>query len=292
MFEEENVPNDQHSFGGSWTLIKLATLEKYLKAFNVALKDKPLKNKPFTRIYIDGFAGTGRCDITISGEKTTVDGSARRALLVNPGFDKFCFIELETKKMAALKLLQEEYPDKAIEIIQSDANLALKQVCKAYNWKNTRAVLFLDPYGLQLQWSTLEQIAETKAIDVWYLFPLAGLYRQMAKNANALDVDKENAITRILGTDEWKQVFYKPSPQDDLFGYNSGNVRDASHKEILQFVSHRLNTLFPAVLEPKILYKNKDRGAPLFALYFGISNPGQKAIVAAKNIANHILNSI
>jgi hypothetical protein len=77
-----------------------------------------------------------------------------------------------------------------------------------------------------------------------------------------------------------------------LFGYDSGDVRDAGHKEILKFVSVRLSKLFPAVLEPKILYKNKDRGAPLFALYFGISNPGPKAIAAAKNIANHILNSI
>jgi three-Cys-motif partner protein len=287
MFEEDETSNDQHSFGGSWTLIKLETLEKYLKAFNIALS-----KQTFTRVYIDGFAGTGRCEIKIRGEKTNIDGSARRALSVIPGFHKFCFIELETKKKVALELLQEEYPDKSIEIIQGDANLALKKVCKEYNWKNTRAVLFLDPYGLQVEWSTLEQIAETKAIDIWYLFPLAGLYRQMAKNANALDADKENAITRILGTDEWKQVFYKPSPQDDLFGHNSGDVRDASHKEILKFVSVRLGKLFPSVLEPKILYKNKDRGAPLFALYFGISNPGHKAIAAAKNIANHILNSL
>jgi len=54
MFEEENVLNDQHSFGGSWTRIKLEALEKYLKAFNTALS-----KQTFTRVYIDGFAGTG-----------------------------------------------------------------------------------------------------------------------------------------------------------------------------------------------------------------------------------------
>jgi three-Cys-motif partner protein len=199
MFDEENIPNDQHLFGGSWTRIKLEALEKYLKAFNIALS-----RQTFTRIYIDGFAGTGRCDIKQATGKASVEGSARRALLAEPGFHKFCFIELDTKKIKALELLKEEHPDKSIEIIQGDANLALKKVCNEYNWKNTRAVLFLDPYGLQVEWSTLEQIAETKAIDIWYLFPLAGLYRQMAKNAKALDADKENAITRIVGTDEWK----------------------------------------------------------------------------------------
>ena len=39
-----------------------------------------LSKQSFTRLYIDAFAGTGRCDIKVDGEKKTVDGSARRAL--------------------------------------------------------------------------------------------------------------------------------------------------------------------------------------------------------------------
>jgi len=193
--------------------------------------------------------------------------------------------------MAALKLLEKEHSDKSIEIIQGDSNLALKDLCKTYDWKNTRAVLFLDPYGLQVEWATLEQIAKTKAIDVWYLFPLAGLYRPMPLNAKALDTDKENAINRILGTVDWKPHFYKASPQTDMYD-NSSDVRSANPKEILEFMSIRLKKLFPEVLEPKIFYTKQDRGSPLFALYFGISNPSHKAIATAKKIANHILNSI
>ena len=100
MFDEYKQPEDVHSFGGIWTLIKLEVLEKYLVAFNNALS-----KQNFTRIYIDAFAGTGRCDITLHGEKTDVDGSATRALSVNPPFHKFCFIELKPKKLAALDLL-------------------------------------------------------------------------------------------------------------------------------------------------------------------------------------------
>ncbi|WAR44599.1 three-Cys-motif partner protein TcmP [Methylomonas rapida] len=291
MFEEGKIPNDQHSFGGSWTCIKLEALEKYLAAFNTALS-----KQSFTRIYIDGFAGTGRCDITMNGEKTSVDGSARRALAVNPPFNKFCFIELDAKKMAALKSLQAEYPEKSIDIIQDDANAALKEICKNYNWKNTRAVLFLDPYGLHVEWSTLEAIAATKAIDVWYLFPYSGLYRQTAKNANALDADKENSITRILGTDEWRKEFYKPQRQADLFGDESGDEREANHHDMLNYVSKRLKGLFPAVTGPKILFQagdsKKPSGAPLFALYFAASNPSPKAFGLATKIAKDVLNAL
>ncbi|MBI4695017.1 MAG: three-Cys-motif partner protein TcmP [Gammaproteobacteria bacterium] len=124
MLDQEgaaNGPDDQHLFGGVWTRVKLEALEKYLVAFNTALS-----KQQFTRIYIDAFAGTGRCDISVNGAKTSIDGSARRALAADPGFHKYCFIELLPKKLVALRALGAEHPGKTIEVIPSDANAALK----------------------------------------------------------------------------------------------------------------------------------------------------------------------
>lgn len=291
MFDDDKGPDDEHSFGGIWTLIKLEALEKYLVAFNTALS-----RQNFTRIYIDAFAGTGRCDITVDGEKTSVDGSARRALSANPPFDKFCFIELRAKKLAALKALEAEYPGKSIEVIQDDANTALKTLCEKYSWRDERAVLFLDPFGMHVEWTTLQAIAKTGAIDVWYLFPYSGLYRQAAKNADAMDSDKEQSITRLLGTDEWRQVFYSPKRQASLFGGDGGDEREADHHQMLDFVSKRLKELFPAVTAPKVLYQGGDSknpsGAPLFALYFAASNPKPAAHGLATKIAKAILDTL
>ena len=291
MFDDDKGPDDEHSFGGVWTLIKLEALEKYLVAFNTALS-----RQSFTRIYIDAFAGTGRCDIKVDGEKTSVDGSARRALGTNPPFDKFCFIELRPKKLAALKALEAEYPGKSIEVIHDDANAALKTLCGKYQWRNERAVLFLDPFGMHVEWSTLEAIAQTEAIDVWYLFPYSGLYRQAAKNADAMDSDKEESITRLLGTDEWRQAFYVPKRQATLFVGDDGDEREADHRQMLDFVSKRLKGLFPAVTEPKVLYQSGDSknpsGAPLFALYFAASNPKPAAFGLATKIAKAILDTL
>lgn len=140
MFDDDKEPDDEHAFGGIWTRIKLEALQNYLVAFNTALS-----KQNFTRIYIDAFAGTGRCDITLDGEKTSIDGSARRALAIAPPFNTYTFIELRAKKLAALKVLEREYPGKSINIIQDDANAALKTLCEKYAWRNERAVLFLDP---------------------------------------------------------------------------------------------------------------------------------------------------
>ena len=287
----ERSSEDQHSFGGVWTRIKLEALEKYLVAFNTALS-----KQSFTRLYIDAFAGTGRCDIKVDGEKKSIDGSARRALTANPSFHKFCFIELRPKKLAALNALGAEFPGKTIEVIQSDANTALKTLCSQHQWNSERAVLFLDPFGMHVDWSTLEAISKTGAIDVWYLFPYAGLYRQAAKNADALDADKEASLTRVLGTDEWRQVFYAQNRQTDLFGGSNGDVRETDHRQMLEFVSKRLKGLFPAVTEPKVLYQGGDSknpsGAPLFALYFAASNPTPKAYGLAMKIAKDILDTL
>lgn len=291
MFDEDKGPDDEHSFGGIWTRIKLEALERYLVAFNTALS-----KRNFTRIYIDAFAGTGRCDITVDGEKSSINGSARRALATDPPFHKFCFIELRSKKLAALKALETEYPDKSIEVIRDDANAALKALCEKYSWRDERAVLFLDPFGMHVEWTTLQAIAKTGAIDVWYLFPYSGLYRQAAKNADAMDADKEESITRLLGTDEWRQVFYIPKRQASLFGGDDGDERDADHHQMLDFVSQRLKGLFPAVTTPKVLYQGGDSknpsGAPLFALYFAASNPKPAAHGLATKIAKAILDTL
>lgn len=291
IFEDDTGSDDEHHFGGIWTLIKLEALEKYLVAFNTALS-----KQSFTRIYIDAFAGTGRCDINKDGEKTSIDGSARRALTANPPFHKYCFIELRPKKLAALKALVKEYPGKTIEVIHNDANAALKALCERYRWKDERAVLFLDPFGMDVEWSTLEAIAQTGAIDVWYLFPYAGLYRQAAKDADALDADKQESITRLLGTEEWRQLFYTPKRQANLFGGDNGDERDVDHHQMLDFVSRRLKELFSAVTTPKILYQGgglkNPSGAPLFALYFAASNPNPAAFGLATKIARDILDTL
>lgn len=291
IFDDDKEPDDEHAFGGIWTRIKLEALQNYLVAFNIALS-----KQNFTRIYIDAFAGTGRCDITVDGEKTSIDGSARRALAIDPPFNTYTFIELRAKKLAALKALEAEYPGKSINVIRDDANAALKTLCEKYAWRNERAVLFLDPFGMHVEWTTLQAIAKTGAIDVWYLFPYSGLYRQAAKNADAMDSDKEESITRLLGTDEWRQVFYAPKRQASLFGGNDGDEREADHRQMLDFVSKRLKELFPAVTDPKILYQSGDSknpsGAPLFALYFAASNPSPKAYGLATKIARDVLNAL
>lgn len=125
-------------------------------------------------------------------------------------FDRLIFMDASAEHCVALQGLKAEYPGRNIDILKGDANRLIQKEIKWDGWRNTRAVMFLDPYGMQVEWDTLKAIAETRAIDVWYLFSLSGLYRQAARNINSIDDAKRRALTRMLGTDEWERKLYSP----------------------------------------------------------------------------------
>jgi three-Cys-motif partner protein len=161
------------TFGGDWTEEKLERVRQYLIGYS-----KALKNTPFKTAYIDAFAGTGyRTSISSKDSESLLfpemdrflDGSARIALKVEPRFHKYIFIERNPKRFVELEKLKDEFPALAndIKLENADANSYLKGLCEGPSWKNHRAVLFLDPFGMQVTWDTMKSIAKTQAIDLW-----------------------------------------------------------------------------------------------------------------------------
>lgn len=293
-----------HHFGGAHTDDKLERLKSYLTAFSVALR-----NQGFVRVYIDAFAGSGgRAEVVpalplfgpehAEPQVVTVPGSARIALEIDPPFDMLVLIEADKERYEALDDLKREYPTRTIHCYQGDANAAVRSLCELLPWKTTKAgskglrgVLFLDPYGMEVDWTTVEAVAKTEAIDVWYFFPLMGLYRQAARAEVALTPDKVNRLTRILGTDAWREAWYgTPQGPTTLFDDPSSIVRIADVNAIEAFVKARLESVFKgAVLSPLRIYN--ERGHPLASLFFAVSNPSPKAVGLATKIARHVLNS-
>lgn len=220
-----------------------------------------------------------------------VPGSASIAIGCTPKFRKMIFIEKSSRRVKALERLKNATPERHISIIRDDANTALPVCLRTLDPRQDRAIVFLDPYGMQVEWSTLRQIAASALTDLWYLFPLSGLYRQATRDASAIDESKEASLTRIFGTDEWRQAFYGSPAQQDFFGHKS-EVRLSDIPEMLDWVKRRLETIFPGVATPKLLHQFTEtgkQGAPIFALFFAVSNPARKAKALALRIAGDVL---
>lgn len=277
----DDVP---HQFGGEHTQEKLQALRDYLPAYTTAL------GKRFTLYYIDAFAGTGECDITVAGRELRVPGSASIAIDCKPPFHKMVFIEKAASRMRALEKLSQAAKHRDIAVVKDDANVAVPAHLAALK-RSDRAVVLLDPYGMTVDWATLEKISASRLADVWYLFPLSGLYRQAAKDSRNVDAFKEAALTRIMGPHDWKKALYQPKPTYDLFGDDS-DVRTADPKRMASWVGECLKTIFAGVYGPKILYQKRTdgkQGPPLYALFFLVPNPSRKALELAMKFAKAVL---
>lgn len=278
----------KHTFGGPWTQIKLDLLGRYLTSFNQALQHSPVRSRPFKRIYIDAFAGTGACEIKTDEQTVeTIEGSAKIALQTVPAFDEVHLIDLNRAHVEELSKLATGYGNR-VQVHHQDANLAINKLLRTLNWDQCRGVLFLDPYGMTVPWATLQRIATTEALDVWYLFPLSGVYRQAANDFDKVDQFKSNSLDEVLGTRSWRDHFYRTDGQAGLLGEQEGKKRIATPEDIAAFVHNRLAEVFKGWVSAP-LYLRSPNGAPLFALFCCISNPTPKAVGLAKNIASHIL---
>jgi hypothetical protein len=156
--------------------------------------------------------------------------------------------------------------------------------------RGIRGVIFLDPYGMEVDWSTVEAIARTEALDCWYFFPLSGLYRNAPHDPLKLDPGKVENLNRVLGTNDWRTAWYeKPPPETDMLGlFEKTERRIADVDAIEMYVRDRLMRVFKGtVLKPLRIYNAA--GAPLASLFFAVSNPSPPAVKLATSIASHIL---
>lgn len=270
-----------HNFGGNWTEEKLARIKKYLVAYA-----KIMNKQSFRFAYIDAFAGTGYRTIEQNetddflfpefGEQDTrlfLDGSARIAVQIKPRFTKYIFIERDLQKVKALEDLREEFPalGKDIGIINQDANTYLQEICLNYSWKNNRAVLFLDPYGMQVSWNTIEAIAKTKAIDLWLLFPLGVAVNRLLKRNGQINEGFRKRLNQLFGTTDWFKHFYCNRTRQNLFGEEIGFEKICNFNTIGEYFVSRLKDVFPEVAERPLALRNS-RNNPLYLLCFASAN--------------------
>jgi len=293
-----------NKFGGNWTNTKLEVLKKYLSAYACILK-----NTPFKFAYIDAFAGTGYVkdkskDKNKNKEKSLLieyeqeaqeyfKGSAKIALESEPKFDKYIFIELDNKKVKQLQeVIESEHQDLKERIIieNNDANKVIQDLCSK-NWKNNRAVLFLDPFGMEVEWKTIDAIAKTKAIDLWILFPLGiSVNRMLMKKREEIPKEWSDDLDKIFGNNEWFDEFYKQKNEQSLFGTDDSIIKTANFDKIATYYIKRLKEIFPGVVEePMYLYNSTNN--PIFLLCFASGNErGSKpAIKIAKDIIGKML---
>jgi three-Cys-motif partner protein len=280
----------KQEFGGDWTQQKLQILDEYLTAYCNIFRTNA-RAKFFKTIYVDAFAGTGviRQRAEPAEDEAAVKllaGSA--ALAIRHPFHQYLFIEKSAERIAELEKLKSDSDARdRISICHGDANQKLLAFAQSTDWKIHRAVVFLDPYGMQVEWNTIQALGRTEAVDLWFLFPLGQAVMRLLMRGSEPPPEWQLCLDKIFGTSAWKAQFYVTSIQDDFFeGEISTTQRHADWRAVKNFLVERLKIVFHAV-HPKPAVLRNSKNVPIYLFCFAAANPvGAKT---ALKIANHLL---
>lgn len=259
-------------FGNIHTLHKLQVLKYYGEAYAAIISHQ----RSLESIYIDAFAGNGE-GLTHSGVK--YQGSVKIALNFQLAFEKFYFIESKKANVRKLQNLASDNQNHDICVVHGDANERLPEILKDINWFKKRALVFVDPFGFQLNWTTLETMLTNTKLDAWILVPVAGSNRVFPKETSRMDEHKENRLTEFFGSDEWKGFFYQKTKT--LFDDGTFRLTDDMEQKLLKLYINKIRKIATYCSEPIDLC---DGSTHRFSLVFCMSNKSTRAINLARKL--------
>jgi three-Cys-motif partner protein len=284
----------QKAFGTGGTIKKLQTIADYLQFYTTALGGK------FRLNYVDPFAGAG--EVPLRGNLPLFDGiidydkvmagSAKKALEIEPPFDKYWLGDIRKANVSALSELKSAYPKIAdrVHLQHGEANQIVEQYCKQHDPNRDRAVLFLDPFGNQVSWSTLETVARTKGIDLWYLFPSGlGVARQISQDAK-VQKDSEDSLNQMFGDRSWFEASTRQTGQLNFLDadYDERSKMKFTADAITKHLIAKMKGIFSGIVLDVWLPLGGN-GGHWYSLLFACSNDSKPAKDLARRVANDIM---
>jgi len=295
MSRNANVLNEfQGEWGGIWTEKKLEAFSKYVWSYLTIMKNYPY----WKTIYFDGFAGSGTREKRTNGdlmqqlkiteeEERTYKGAAERILgLENLGFDYYYFIDKNEESLNKLKQkLNEQFKNKNLEFRLGDANEQLNKLAKALQDNKYAALVFLDPFGMQIDWNSIANLKGTRS-DVWILVPTGVIVNRLLDKAGKLEFSDKLESFFGLPIAEIKSFFYEEKKIPTLFGEEEIITKVSKPIEkIANLYAQRMKTIWEHVTEEPLVLKNSNN-VPIFHFVFASNKKN------AKKIAKQIIDKI
>lgn len=285
--------NEGEDIIGQWSEEKLDLLAQYLQAYSVIMNNQKTSNnptgKPWLRAYyyVDAFAGSVRPRAK-EDEQRYIDGSPLRALRTEPRFDGYWFIDVSPRRIERVERLRGEFPDCTIETHLGDCNEVLRNaIIPSLPYDSfRRAFVFLDPYGLQVDWETVRELANTRTCDIFVNFSVMGVTRLLPREQNP-EPEVIEQLSKVMGSTDWITQIYREPPEIQLGLFDNPTEHTLSRNTIraewlASLYTEQLGSLFQYVSRP-ILMRNSTNSV-LYALCLASHSP------RAIGITNDVFN--
>jgi three-Cys-motif partner protein len=247
-----------NQFGGDWTEEKMDVVVKYAKAYLTIMN----KQEWVKTIYFDGFAGSGFIG-SEDGEDPKA-GTALRILEIEgpKPFDLYYFVEKKAAFAANLEKHVSGHPlESRTHVVPDDCNIKLLDLARYLKNNPTyRALVFIDPCGMNVDWSSIEAL-KGLGVDLWILVPTGiGVNRLLTNNGDIFDgwMDK---LERFMGYSRQTIVeqFYKTKTTRDLFGERSWMEKEKDAALLAgELYAGKLSQVFAEVSTPFVLRNSQN----------------------------------
>lgn len=253
---------------GYWSEVKLDIIKEYASAYSQIMSSQT--SPQFYHLYIDAFAGSGKHISKSTGK--FISGSPENALLIEPSFREYHFIDLDKQKIESLENIAGTHKD--IYIYHGDCNhVMLDSVFPRAKYENyRRALCVLDPYGLHLNWDVISKAGQMKSVDIFLNFPVADINRNVLwrkpENVSPSQIERMN---RFWGDDSWHKEAYALSKQIKMFGEEE--LEKASNQQIAAAFRKRLIDVAGFVNVPEPIAMRNSQNAVIYYLFFASQKP-------------------
>jgi three-Cys-motif partner protein len=260
---------------GKWVKEKLFYVKKYIDVFEIAMRNKSWRR----RIYIDLFSGPGKCKIRRSEDY--ILGSPLLAIQTQHPFTDYFFVDLKQNNIDALQERCKASPisKEALHFLVGDANIKVDEIAQQISDIDAKFITgllpclnlaFLDPEGLELDWTTVETLARMKRMDLIIHYSQFGLTRNFETFYNS---PNENRADRFFGSKEWRKIYADSLERGEI----------AIHRSLMDFYKSRLRELGYVVIKDNVedvnqnvrepLIRHSTKNAPLYRLLFASKHP-------------------
>jgi len=188
---------------GKWVESKYYFLVKFL---NASKEVRRKFSKEGNAIYIDLFAGPGRC--IIRNSKKEIPNGGMRVIEfseIEVPFNNLYFFDKENINIKAFKI---RVKDKGNCIFKAaNSNIEIKTLVKKLLLNpNNYHFAFIDPFGPEaLKFETIKELAKLKRMDMLIHFPIGSIRR----NINNWVQKNKNILNEFLGTEIWQNRVLK-----------------------------------------------------------------------------------
>lgn len=261
---------------------KLIALRGYLWSYSVLMA----KNFPGKFAYVDGMSGAGFLQVgsfdaqqqTLTGppKREIVLGSAMLGLSNHPHYPLVFLVEKNRTVFQSLKARVDAYYPGRAQVDHGDCNDLLPLIAKRLLGK--KALFFLDPEGLELDFATIRSIKrECPSAEVFVLYPYHMAVRRCLNHE-----ESEERLTRFFGTDRWKAL------RDECKA--SDATKEHTEQRFLEFYMQQLNDAgFKHVLPLDVV--RSDTGRDLYFLILAGDNvTGQRIMKDIDERVRGLLN--